>query len=350
MANVGVPDIIRCWIRSFLSQRQQRVKVDGSYSDYLEVTSGVPQGSVLGPFLFLLYLYDLPSVVKYCKIQIYSDDTKVYFRFPRTASSAALQQDLDSIMEWFEEWGLKVAAEKCFVLPLRVQGDRPCFDYKINDSSVPVVDDSIRDLGVLVHPTRSHHAQVRSVKSKANSRTGLIFRSFKTRNRAFLLKMYKCFVRSTVEYASSAWNPHKIQDIVDLESVQRLFTRRIPGLGDFSYPERLNILEMKSLEERRLRRDLVELFKIVTNRSGLDFGQILAYADDPNTSQANQLQINIKFRRTTLGQHSIFADAIRVWNRLPQKIVGFSSVSSFCSALEEINLLPDMRCFPNHYV
>jgi hypothetical protein len=134
------------WISDFILNRRQRVKVNNSYSDYVPVTSGVPQGSVLGPLLFALYMNDLPSVVKNSKVQIYADDTKIYFCYDESVSPLELQEDLDNVVKWFNTWLLEIAVKKCYVLHLSRNGHQPTFRYKIKGETIPYADGSFRDL------------------------------------------------------------------------------------------------------------------------------------------------------------------------------------------------------------
>jgi len=348
--NYKIDPILCKWVSSFLIGRRQRVKIDGSFSDWTDVTSGVPQGSVLGPLLFLLYINDLPSVIKFSKIQIYADDTKIYLRFPRDTDPTTMQADINEIMLWFERWDLKVATEKSFILPLRLTGDRPVFPYKMNDTLIPVATDSVRDLGVQMTTDLSKADHIKIIRSKSNSKIGLIFRSFKTRNIDFLKKMFCVFVRPLVEYATPAWNPHLISDILAVESVQRAFTRRIPRLEDASYPLRLEILGLDSLEERRLKADLTEIFKIVTNRSGLFFEDFFTYRNDFGLRTENSLQLDIKFARTNLGKFNFFNKGADVWNKLPDYVVNSPSVERFKTNISETNMTNHLTCFPMYYV
>lgn len=346
----GVPNSIVRWTRAFLTGRTQRVRVDGCLSDEVDVTSGVPQGSVLGPTLFTIFINGLPNVVRHCKVQIYADDTKLYLRFPRNMQPCDLQDDLDAVISWLDRWGLDVAAHKSFVVPLSLVGQRTTLDYRVNGASIPVVHDKVRDLGVLFSCNLNSSVHIQTAKSTANARVGLIFRCFKTRNVNFLVKVYKAYVRPLLEYCSPAWNSVKVQDIMAIESVQRLFTRRLCDTPGVSYPDRLKHFGLEPLELRRIRTDLVELYKIVKNKSGVCFNDVLQYANITGNRQKNNLRIAKKFCRTSFGLNSYYSRNVDIWNDLPQSIVDAPSVKNFRDKLIEYDLSKYLVCFPDHYL
>jgi len=243
----------------------------------------------------------------------------------------------------------KSSHRKLFCPTTETTGQRNVFPYKINNNYLPIVESSVRDLGIQMCKNLSKSEHIQSIRSKANSKSGLILRSFKTRNQGFLKKLFCTFVRPIVEYATPAWNPYLISDIINVESVQRSFTRRIPSISTLNYPDRLQILDIKSLEERRLKADLVELFKIISNKSGLKFEDFLAYNNNFGTRSEHFLQINIKFSKTNLGKHSFFNKSVFVWNSLPDIIVNSPSIATFREKLADFDLTQYLICFPDRY-
>lgn len=350
MAACNLPVLITTWIKDFLSHRTQRVKIGNSLSDEALVTSGVPQGSVLGPILFLLYLNDIDSVVNNCKVQVYADDTKLYLRFPKEAEPTLLQDDINSVIGWLGNKKLKVAPDKCFILPLSLRGPRVPFDYKINNVSIPVVGAHIRDLGVLIDCNLTNRAHISAIKAKANARVGLIFKCFISRDVRFLTDLYKTYVRPLTEYASPAWNPHHLLAIRSIESVQRTFTRRIPNISHLNYPNRLKTVSLTSLEERRLCADLCEFYKIVNDQSIVAFEQYLTYQPIPRLRALNTLQLKPRFCRTTLAQNSFVNRNCKVWNLLPNCIVTSTSLAAFRNQLNSTDLSGFLKCFPHNYM
>lgn len=350
LVNAEFPPVLLRWIKSFLANRNQRVKIEDILSESVNVTSGVPQGSVLGPFLFVIFINELPSIPQHTKIQIYADDTKLYFRFRRNETSQALQQDLTSVVNWLNEWGLSVAAEKCFVLPLSLTGKRDTFNFEINDQKIPVIHDSVRDLGVHFSSNIKVSSHISFVRSKANSVTGMIFRCFKSRNTQFLVQLYTVYVRPLVEYNSACWNPYQLSDIVAVESVQRTFTRRIPEVSHLSYPDRLQKLGLESLEQRRVTTDIVELFKIITNRSIIKPAEFIIFEPPTNRRRKHNKIIAERRWKTTFGQNSFYGRTPKIWNDLKPETVNSKSVLCFKRCLESENIGKWLQCFPQHYL
>ncbi|MCP4486062.1 MAG: hypothetical protein GY820_01885, partial [Gammaproteobacteria bacterium] len=152
------------WINNFLTNRYQRVRVGNSFSSHCKVESGVPQGSVLGPLLFLLYINDLPNIVKHSNIYIYADDTKISFAFKKNIRPTGLQTDLINVIHWASQLQLAVALTKCAVLHLGTTN--PCSSYLIDNQNLQPVN-HIRDLGVIIDNELHFSKQCADIASRA---------------------------------------------------------------------------------------------------------------------------------------------------------------------------------------
>ena len=256
------------WFRAFLFDRKQRVRVRDSFSDTLSVTSGVPQGSVLGPVFFMLYINDLPLVVSQCYVRIYADDTRLFRRVSDDNDFQLLCDDLNNVSRWANTWQLNISFPKCNVVHLGAKNARN--NYVIDGVNI-VPTDMIKDLGTFVSETFSFGPHISKIVSKANSQIGYLLRRFVCRDVNFMMKLYKTYIRPLVERDCVVWKPCNVADINLLESVQRNFTRRIIAVSSMSYDDRLNALHLCTLELRRLRFDLIEVYKIVHGLSGLSF-------------------------------------------------------------------------------
>ena len=235
----GVGGLMLCWIRAFLSNRIQRVKIDGAKSSFRNVTSGVPQGSVLGPLLFLIYINDLPQVVQTATVKLFADDCKLYMAFQRKSSNRHIfQTEIDNIKVWADNNQLNIAFEKCQILHLGY--GNPLHDYYFGETPIPSVN-TIRDLGVEISRDMKFHVHINQIVKSATAIANQSQRCFMLKNKTFLTKMFKIFVRPKLEYASQVWNPVYIGDINRLERVQRSFTRKIPGLNKCSYAKVLTL-------------------------------------------------------------------------------------------------------------
>ena len=171
----GVNGKLLTWIRSFLTDREQRVVVDGSSSGWVPVASGVPQGSVLGPILFLVYINDLPDVVQ-AQTKIFADDTKIYAPSSGPGPSDVLQADIHRVAQWSDKWQLPFNVTKCSVLHLGTNNSHHL--YNMRDSALK---DSLveKDLGVQVDSELKFREQAASAASKGNQILGLIKKSFR---------------------------------------------------------------------------------------------------------------------------------------------------------------------------
>lgn len=189
---------------------------------------------------------------------------------------------------WSTAWQLPIAASKCSVFAFGTSVHADNFQYFMGDVELEVVD-SIRDLGFEICRDQKFSKHCLSKSKDAFSRTGLIYRSFKTRELDFLLDMYLTYVRPIVEFGTVVWSPHLLKDIDLVENVQRRYTKRIPGLSHLSYPQRLNILSLDSLEYRRLIFDLEMTFNIIKNNSPLKFDDFFRFAPATST-RSNSLR------------------------------------------------------------
>ena len=344
--SLNLPPKLTAWIKDFLTNRCQRVKIEQSFSNESPVTSGVPQGTVLGPILFLIYINDICEAVSHCKIKIFADDTKIYLNYSENQTD--LQNDLDGVSVWLDTWQLKVSVNKCSVLPLSRSGRRECCDYSLNGSIIPK-SVNVRDLGIQMSSDLKFKTHVQRITANASARSGLIFKCFKTRDKAFLTSMFSVFVRPLLEFATPIWSPYQIGLITCVEKVQRNFTKRIPAVRDLNYPDRLTALNMEPLELRRLRFDLIELFKIVKGFSVIKFDDYFKLKQ-LTLRQNNDIQIQLHVTNSNLSKNFFNFRAAKIWNALPQNIIDSSSVDIFKRRLLKFDLSNKLVCFPDHYL
>ena len=244
LKSYGIVGDVLEWIRQFLMNRRQRVCVEGNFSDWADIASGIPQGSVLGPILFLVYINDLPSCVTDCRVKIFADDTKLYKEIQSESDCSVLQSNIENIYEWSRKWQLRFHPDKCHVL--RIGCSHPEFCYGMLDSegkhrSLEVVT-SEKDLGVIVDSDLVFREHVSQIVKKANCTLGIIRRSFRFLDRATIMLLYKALVRPVLEYGLPAWSPFYTREIEAIESVQRRATKLVPGLSELPYEERLRNL------------------------------------------------------------------------------------------------------------
>ena len=259
------------WITAFLTDRSQQVKISSALSDPIRIVSGVPQGSVLGPTLFLLFINDLSSVVNNleCTIKLFADDLKLYSSYRDMNHSHDLTVALDRIIIWSDTWQLPIASKKCFAHRIALSLHSISFNYKLGDcildwSSNP------KDLGVIMDSRQNNKKHIARVIHVANTRAYLILKCFKTRNPIILVRAFTTYIRPIIEYCSPVWSPHQTMLIKSIENIQKRFTKKISNNSCLSYSSRLQLLGLDSLELRRLKHDLVICFKIMHNLVCID--------------------------------------------------------------------------------
>ena len=201
----------------FLSDREQCVVVDGDKSEAGPVISGVPQGTVLGPILFLIFINDLPNNLS-CKVRLFADDCIVYKEIRRQTDSSLLQKDLDSLANWEKTWGMEFHPAKCNIKRITRSRSPKLFKYKLKGH---VLEDTTltKYLGVHISSDLKWNEQVSKITNKANSLLGFIKRNLKSANIETKTNAYKAIVRPHLEYCSTVWNPYHKDKSYKIEMV-----------------------------------------------------------------------------------------------------------------------------------
>ena len=341
LSKFGIQGNLLNWIKGFLVGRTQVVVIEGKKSGEIQVLSGCPQGSVLGPLLFLIFADEIFEQVQKVKIKLYADDSKLYHCFKKDSEEAiSLQEDLTRVFEWAEKWQLKLSLPKCEVLHLGHGNQR--YVYRLGNADLRATE-SIRDLGVQVSTDLKYHRHIDNICAKARSRIYLLFRVFKTKCEKALIKGYCTYVRPILEYCSPVWNPSYLGDLDKLEKIQKLFTRRLyyrinPRYERPVYSVRLNRYGLETLEERRLRADLKFYYSIYRNQSVLNFGDFFERSTRVNARLGNDCALCRPRFRTLVRKHHFCVRAIDTWNALPNYVVNSQSQKSFTKNLKTVDL------------
>ncbi len=331
----GISGRLVDWVEAWLSDRCQRVRVNDSYSSSSPVQSGVPQGSCLGPLLFLLYINDLPQVIREAKLSLFADDCKLYFFARHTHQRTVLQEALSAVMTWCDRNQLVLALAKCSILHLGPRSN-PRESYSVDGVVLPS-HTCVRDLGVLVSSDLRFSEHCSNIAQLASTKVNMIFNCFLNRKTTFLVHLYKTYVRSRLEYASQVWNPSLERNIRVLESVQRQFTRRLPGLASLSYPERLILTGLESLELRRLQADLIMVYKIIHRLVDLRFEDYFQYCQN-RSSRGHRFKLTVAKSNTICRANFFSCRVVSVWNSLLQITVNSATLNTFKNRLSKENL------------
>ena len=280
---LGITGTCLVWIKNFLARRSFTVTVDGVHSSPHSVTSGVPQGSVLGPILFLCYINDISFGLSIQRplypddisgMTLYADDIILFRAIDvNPDSNIVLQSDLDHIVEWCSFWCLELNPRKCCHLRLALVGTKAQLDYNyhINQERIERVVSS-KYLGVTVSENFRWHAHISAVRAKASSVIGLLRRNFSKADTETKLLLYKSLVRPVLEFGASAWDPYFDCDINSLEGVQNKATRFVLNAYSFdlSVTALKNRLKLPTLAERRRNARVKLLTKYFTNEACLE--------------------------------------------------------------------------------
>ena len=260
MLALGIPAHLVQWIKSFLSDRTHSVKVGSKISTSLPIRAGVPQGAVLSPMLFTLFLNGLPDSISHSKIVAFADDIKIYKQVISNSDSLNFQQDINNLMDWLSTNHLKLSANKCSIQKL---GNKKVIhdDYQLQDEEITIVNLQ-KDLGVFVDNKLSFNQHIAKITARAASKAGRIHSSFYSRDLSFYTTMLKSYVRPILEYSTTSWNVEKINHAKSLERPQRRFSKLVTDFYDISYADRRDEIRVETLLFRRIVNDLTMVYKV----------------------------------------------------------------------------------------
>ena len=262
MRKYGIGGKVYTWIENFLSDRLQTVTVEGKKSSYKSVKSGVPQGTVLGPVFFILYVIDLALRLMNSKSLTFADDTKLLKAILTMLCCALLQDDLGRVVEWSKANNMLLHDDKFEVMNYCLNSSlllrnlpftADLLEYVTPNGVAISPTNAVRDLGIHLSNDCSWTLHVCNITADARKMAAWVLGTFKDRSPLTMLTLFKSMVRSKLEYCCPVWDPPKITDIQNIENVQRQFTRRITGCKNLDYWQRLKKLKLMSLQRRRER-------------------------------------------------------------------------------------------------
>uniref|UniRef100_A0A8C5LY07 Reverse transcriptase domain-containing protein n=1 Tax=Leptobrachium leishanense TaxID=445787 RepID=A0A8C5LY07_9ANUR len=294
------------------------------------VVSGVPQGSVIGPILFNLFINDLEIGIE-SHVSVFADDTKLGKVIQCEQDVTSLQRDLDILGDWALKWQMRFNLDKCKVMHFGVKNTQAI--YTLNGTELGKSKQE-KDLGIIIDFKLSNNVQCQTAAAKASKVLACIKRGVHSRDENIILPLYKSMVRPHLEYAVQFWAPVLKKDIISLEKVQRRATKLIRGMEGLSYEERLTSLNLFSLEKRRLRGDLITLYKYIRGHyqplSDNLFINRTIHRTRGHKFRLEERKFSLKHRK---GYFTV--RTIKLWNSLPVEVVGSESVQTFKKRLDD---------------
>ena len=267
LSKYGFNGKILSWLKSFLSNRKQRVVLGQNMSGWRDVTSGIPQGSCIGPLLFVIFINDMPDVVKHI-LKLFADDSKLISIIKNHNDLSSIQKDLDSLVDWSRRWNMLFNAEKCksmIVTKWSLPGPTPAyakFHMATQDNASHQLQETFaeKDLGINFTCNLKFDLHSQYAAAKANRMLSLLKRTFRSWTIYNFKILYSAYIRPHLEYAAPVWSPYNKKDINILENVQRRATKLVPHVKNLQYGERLRLLGLTKLEDRRIKGDLIQIF------------------------------------------------------------------------------------------
>ena len=315
--------------------RTQEVVVNGVKSKAAPVVSGIPQGSVIGPLLFVIYINDLLDNIE-CSGYMFADDTKIFRKITSKGDAETLQSDLKLLEDWSTTWKLQFNAEKCHVLSIgKFENIRYTSRYKICDAELEHVYVE-KDLGVTFDENLRFEEHVSNKVRVANAIVGQIRSSFSFFDCDTFRRLYTAFVRPHLEYAQSVWSPYLEKHIKMIENVQIRATKSVDGLSHLEYEERLRKLKLPTLKYRRKRGDMIEIFKHFKTYDK----QVLSLSFQPRTriTRRHKLQLLERVPKDGcmgLQSNSFYFRTAKIWNELPQDVINAETTNCFKNRLDK---------------
>lgn len=349
LENMKITGKIHAWIKSFLTARNQQVVVNGFKSNPASVQSGVPQGTVLGPVLFVIYMNNITEYVKSTIINMYADDSKLIASIKNPEDREKMQSDLEALIRWTNANSMSFNEGKFQLLQI---GDHEelKLPYLYNTTSI-IKSAKVKDLGILVSEDMTYKHHISEMCDEASNFASWLLRTFISRDKEVMLLLLKTYLIPRLEYCSAIWNPTKIREINQIEALQRTFTSKIENLDSYNYHERLQKLNLFSLQRRRERFIIIHTFKIYKNLAPNDVN-LQFYENLRLGTQCRRLPLKAKSARLqTLRFNSFSHSAPRLFNVIPGEFKKAKTVQSFKNMLDKLLLkIPDTPPTPGYKV
>jgi histone H3/H4 len=346
LARVGIRGDLLDWCASYLSNRKQRVVIHGQTSSEADITSGVPQGSILGPLFFLVYMNDIADNIK-AEIRLYADDVTLYIDYnDQQAAKIIIEEDLAKIMKWAKDWYMSFNPDKTEQLHFSRKRNHIPIEIKMENKQISIVK-SHKHLGVIIQQDGKWSEHLDSISAKAYRRLDILRSLSKQLDKLSLQKLYLSFIRPILEFSSPVWGNLNRHEEEMLEEIQRSAIRVVTGAKRGTSHEPLYAeVGWPTLEERRKYQMLVMIFKMINNLAPPTLTELLpdTKADrNPYHIRAGN-DLDTPRARTSAYADSFLPYACTEWNNLPDDIRNIPSLEEFSETIK-----PPTRPPPPHY-
>ena len=339
----GIDGNTSTWINPFFTDRKQQVVVDNATSDTAMVTSGVPQGTVLGPTLFLIYINDIADDIT-SNIRLFADDCVLYRTINNPTDNSALQEDLSKLEQWSNIWQMDFNVKKCAIMQCSTSTRKQQFDYKMKGETLETVSHHPY-LGVELSDNLKFNNHINSITKKASSTLGFLKRNLKYCPPKVKERSYFSLVRPKLEYASPIWNPSQKTQVKQIEQVQRNAARWVMNQpysphNPSSVSEMLNKLKWPSLEQRRVWTDATLMYKVVNCLISVPVNYHPTTATVRSTRRSHSMKFIPIQTRINAYQNSFFPRTVITWNMIPEACITSASLDAFKSSIQLVPLVP----------
>lgn len=312
----GIRGNLLRWFNAFLHNRKQRVVLNGKATNWVDVRSGIPQGTLSGPYCYLIYVNDLSyKVRRLCGLEMFVDDVRMSKRITNLTDCFCLQSAIQQLELWCDDWLMSPKRSKCNVLRIR---PKIPFQYELREGAICEVF-SVKDLGIVVSNSLKFNDHFDFIESSANRRIGLLRRAVLARSADVIVPLYKALVRPILEYGAVLWSPQYNVHIARLEAIQR---RCLHLARD------IDVNQVSTLEQRRATIDLINTYKILDNLSPLSADDFFTRTRCPHL-RGHVRKLAVNYCRTNVRQHFLSNRIIEKWNDLPSNVATSESLNVF---------------------
>jgi len=339
LQSYGICGTLLKWIESFLTSRIQRVATGGHVSEWQTVLSGVIQGSVLGPLLFIIYINDFMEGMK-SVVYHYADDTSILSSHPpnQPVDVTQLQSDLDRVTQWSKTWMMPLNLDKCCIMAFG-HSPSPAYPYTIDGAQLAECT-SITLLSVLLTRDLRWTSHIQTTTSKAFKLIRQLHKAFPSPDSQTVKQLYTSLIRPLIEYASVACPPTTTANTNLLERVQRR-ALKWGRLRNKRYPARLSALGLQTVTDRRKRGDCIQMFKHFSNLQPIPWSNTLVVPERATRGHTRKYRAENATHHTCASRFDFLPNRIAAWwNQLPDLVVKAETVNAFKNTYDTVYVKP----------